>query len=113
MAITYKRMSYEDRVKIKEMLQAGNSAIRIAREIGVHKSTIYRELERGGGKDSYEPVSKAKESTSFKVIRSWIFSHPDGTKAECIRETGLSRPTVYKYWKAILNSSEICMKEKE
>lgn len=32
------------------------------------------------------------------IVREWIANHPDGTKAACIRETGLSKPTVYKYW---------------
>ena len=38
---------------------------------------------------------KSKES----VVTDWILHHPEGTKADCIRETGLSKPTVYKYWK--------------
>ena len=29
----------------------------------------------------------------------WQAVHPSGTKADCIRETGISKPTVYKYWK--------------
>lgn len=33
------------------------------------------------------------------IIEEWQASHPDGTKAECIRDTGLSKPTVYKWWK--------------
>lgn len=33
------------------------------------------------------------------VVTQWRREHPDGKKADCIRETGLSKPTVYKYWK--------------
>lgn len=33
-------------------------------------------------------------------VREWQAAHPDGTKADCIRETGLSKPTVYRWWKA-------------
>lgn len=32
------------------------------------------------------------------IVAMWRSEHPDGTKAECIRDTGLSRPTVYKWW---------------
>ena len=32
-------------------------------------------------------------------VEEWQRNHPDGTKAECIRDTGLSKPTVYKWWK--------------
>lgn len=33
-----------------------------------------------------------------KIVEEWKKSHPDGKKADCIRETGLSKPTVYKWW---------------
>ena len=33
-----------------------------------------------------------------KIVKSWRKEHPDGKKADCIRETGLSKPTVYKWW---------------
>lgn len=36
----------------------------------------------------------SKEDT----VRKWRAEHPDGKKAECIRDTGLSKPTVYRHW---------------
>lgn len=33
------------------------------------------------------------------IVEEWLLRNPDGTKADCIRETGLSKPTVYKWWK--------------
>lgn len=36
--------------------------------------------------------------TAEQTVRSWRETHPDGKKADCIRETGLSKPTVYKWW---------------
>lgn len=32
------------------------------------------------------------------TVRKWRQDHPDGTKADCIRDTGLTRPTVSKWW---------------
>ncbi|MBQ6501536.1 MAG: hypothetical protein IJI87_09215 [Mogibacterium sp.] len=32
------------------------------------------------------------------VVREWRENHPDGSKADCIRDTGLTRPTVSKWW---------------
>lgn len=32
-------------------------------------------------------------------VKEWQDTHPDGRKADCIRDTGLSKPTVYKWWK--------------
>ena len=33
-----------------------------------------------------------------QMVAAWRAAHPDGKKAECIRDTGLSKPTVYKWW---------------
>lgn len=35
------------------------------------------------------------------VVKEWQEQNPKGSKADCIRETGLSKPTVYKYWEII------------
>lgn len=35
-----------------------------------------------------------------KIVEKWRKEHPGGKKADCIRETGLSKPTVYKWWEA-------------
>ena len=36
--------------------------------------------------------------TQEQTVREWRRFHPNGKKADCIRETGLSKPTVYKWW---------------
>lgn len=41
------------------------------------------------------PKGSSKEK---KIVEEWRKNHPDGTKAECIRATGLSKPTVYRWW---------------
>ena len=33
-----------------------------------------------------------------KIVEEWRNAHPDGKKIDCERETGLSRPTVLKWW---------------
>lgn len=43
---THKRLSYEDRVKIEEMLNKGERIVTIAKAIGCHRATIYNELKR-------------------------------------------------------------------
>lgn len=32
------------------------------------------------------------------AVQAWRAENPDGTKAQCIRETGISKMTVYKHW---------------
>jgi hypothetical protein len=42
--------------------------------------------------------NKEGRPTAAETVQSWRKIHPDGRKADCIRETGLSKPTVYKWW---------------
>ncbi|WP_395086189.1 helix-turn-helix domain-containing protein [Gracilimonas sp.] len=42
----YKQLDLQDRHKINALLHAGHSQTKIAEIIGVHKSTISRELSR-------------------------------------------------------------------
>lgn len=36
--------------------------------------------------------------TKQEIVQQWQKDNPDGKKADCIRETGLSKPTVLKWW---------------
>lgn len=38
--------------------------------------------------------------SSEHKVKDWQYKHPYGNKADCIRDTGLSRPTVAKWWKS-------------
>lgn len=49
-------------------------------------------------------VGRPKGITKEKVIREWQQLHPYGLKVDCIRDTGLSKSTVYKYWKSSLTT---------
>lgn len=48
MARKYKRLNYEDRRRIEAMCKSGKRVAEIAEATGVHRATIYTELERGG-----------------------------------------------------------------
>lgn len=32
------------------------------------------------------------------IVLEWRRNHPEGKKADCVRDTGLTKPTVYKWW---------------
>lgn len=52
----YKHLAYEDRVKIKTMLDGGHSKQEVADALHVHLNTIYNELRRGAnGAAGYDP----------------------------------------------------------
>ena len=39
--------------------------------------------------------------TAAQKVKEYRAAHPDARKADCIRETGLSKPTVYKWWDSV------------
>lgn len=47
-----------------------------------------------------EEIGKALQGRPDKqtVVIKWQCEHPDGKKADCIRDTGLDKKTVYKWW---------------
>lgn len=47
------------------------------------------------GEDEYK--NNGRPTAQDKVTK-WQQKHPNGKKADCIRDTGLSKPTVYKWW---------------
>ena len=54
----------------------------------------FGECSKGGRpKGSSQGSSKAS-----KLIYEWRKQHPEGIKADCIRDTKLSKKTVYKWW---------------
>ena len=44
---------------------------------------------------SYERVGRPR---SEEQVKQWRAEHPNGRKTDCIKETGLSKPTVLKWW---------------
>ena len=43
-------------------------------------------------------IDSRKRISNAEKVKLYRLSHPDATKADCIKELGLSKPTVYKYW---------------
>ena len=52
---SYKQLTREQRYQIKALLQTGHKQAKIARVLGVHKSTIQREVKRNNGQRGYRP----------------------------------------------------------
>lgn len=42
--------------------------------------------------------NKDGRPTKQQIVQEWRAAHPEGRKIDCQRETGLSRPTVLKWW---------------
>lgn len=70
------------------------STYEIKRKAGLSKDT------RFGGVNGNKRGKGGRKSAEEKV-RSYLKDHPNATKAEVIRGTGLTKPTVYKWYNAI------------
>jgi|AMFO01.1.fsa_nt_gi Transposase and inactivated derivatives, IS30 family len=53
--MSYTQLAQEQRYQIWALRKAGMKQVEIAREVGVHKSTICRELQRNTGQRGYRP----------------------------------------------------------
>ena len=62
---SYKQLAYEQRYHIFSMMRIGLSQTKIANEIGVHRSTVSRELRRNQGRRGYRP----KQAHRFTLRR--------------------------------------------
>jgi IS30 family transposase len=60
--MSYKQLTLRERYEIKAYMQAGISKSRIAEFIGVHKGTIYREVDRNKGSMGYDPELAQKKA---------------------------------------------------
>jgi len=84
----------------------------------------FKPIKRNGQKQEWhlEDIRTKKENMkrrgqSFKnpegrpstkgIVFYWREEHPNGTKAECIKETGLSKPTVYKWWDEKIDNASL------
>ena len=47
------------------------------------------------GEDEYKNNGRPDKA---EIVKQWRIVHPMGRKADCIKDTGLSKPTVYKWW---------------
>ena len=53
--MSYRQLTFEQRVEIKAYLKLSLALWQIAKQIGVHKSTVSREVNRNNGLKGYRP----------------------------------------------------------
>jgi IS30 family transposase len=67
--MSYKQLTFEQRVEIKAYLKIGLALCHIANQIGVHKATVSRELQRNTGSRGYRP-QQAQQKTETRRVRA-------------------------------------------
>ena len=112
----YKQLTYEDRVKIYAYLQLGLVITKISNLVGVHKSSISRELKRNTGLRGYRPkqaqqkadlrrqgasknirfTETVKERVNFYLNQDWSPEQICGRLA-LEEDIHISHETIYQY----------------
>ena len=64
------------------------------RELHLERARAVQSIDYPDG----EWRNKDGRPTAKDKVDQWQKANPTGIKAECIRETGLSKKTVYKWW---------------
>ena len=115
--MSYSRVTYEDRIKIKLLLQHGKSEAEIAFEIGKHRSTVNREIKRNSGGRGYrvkqaQALAESRESSKHKsykmddeVLMAEVIEllkkkwSPEqiSNRFKLEEKTSISAETIYKY----------------
>ena len=67
---SYSHLQIKDRISIYELLFNGHSIGEIAAQIGFHRSTVYRELNRNSSQCGYRP-DWACHQYSLKNFKVW------------------------------------------
>lgn len=91
----YCRFPIDDISKLSGIVIQKNKRNGRKQSAHVRRMTLLRDDDYPDGSWRNQDGRPKKEDQ----VSEWIRSHPDGRKADCIRETGLSKKTVYKYWK--------------
>lgn len=95
---------------LKDISKISSIDIQPNKRNGRKLKTTHQQYRRGiktlkitmGESEGWNKGGRPKGSgTAEQTVRAWQQAHPEGKKADCIRETGLSKPTVYKWWKTL------------
>lgn len=68
------------------------------KEEHIRRITALRDLDYPDGSWRNTKGRPAGSGTAQGTVSEWQKDHPTGKKADCIRDTGLSKHTVYKWW---------------
>lgn len=71
--MSYSRVTYEDRIKIKLLLQQGKNDTEIAEVIGKHKSTVGREIKRNKGGRGYRAGQAQKFAEQREAQKHYAY----------------------------------------
>ena len=81
------------------------------REKHLERARAVQEIDFPDGQWRNKDGRPKGSGTAFAKVKAWRIAHPRGKKSDCVRDTGLSKPTVYKWWNWEAHELEQIMKE--
>ena len=103
MPSSYKHITYEQRLTIKQLLDSGTSIAKIGTVIGFNRASIYREIDKGGGLDNYDPDYAQKiteDNRPTGAVRKLADTELSSYIATLILEQHMSPETAINYMKS-------------
>ncbi len=87
---TYSQLTQVQRYQIYTLLKMGHLQSEIATSLGVHKSTISREIQRNQGKRGYRPKQAQQKALAWRKKGISRISHLDWSlMSDCSYWTGV------------------------
>lgn len=107
--VTYPRgsVAYKSGIEIIPSVPRRPKGQRLKQEWHLEDMRSKKVTMKRRGQSFKNPEGRPKGSSKEKVkVMTWRAANPDGSKAACIRETGMSKPTVYRWWNCQPNPEE-------
>ncbi|MEH0155928.1 helix-turn-helix domain-containing protein [Limibacter armeniacum] len=96
-----KHLTYNQRKKIADGIKKNMSDAAIAREIGVHRSTVGREIKRYGGREKYSEYLAFKIALHNQRFASFMLRCPEGKGSVLGKRWGVLDITAHISWSSV------------
>nr|CDL65869.1 unnamed protein product [uncultured bacterium] len=97
--LRYSTFPIKDISKLTEIVIPRNKRNGLTQEQHLYLARRRKDDMKNIGLKMKGPDGRPKGSgTAEKTVKQWRQEHPDGRKVDCQRDTGLSKPTVLKWW---------------
>lgn len=87
-------ISYKSGIKIVPSVPRREKGKRLKQDVHLRRARAVQAIDYPNG----EWREGNGRPTAEEKVKMYRLAHPKAKKADCIRETGLSKPTVYKWW---------------